>query len=81
MTDKAQINIAVSLAKYVFSKLASKAALSVIDKLERKINGQGAVRAGKEFTLFILYEDIDIKIRFVKSLEDSDLLIDGKLKQ
>ena len=36
MTDNAQINIGVSLAKDVFSKLASKAALSVIDKLKEK---------------------------------------------
>lgn len=64
-----------------FSKLACKAALSVMDKFERKINGQGALRAGKECTLFILYEDTDDKIRIAKSLKDSDLLINGKLKQ
>ena len=52
-----------------------------MDKFERKINGQGALRAGKECTLFILYEDTDDKIRIAKSLKDSDLLINGKLKQ
>ena len=67
--------------KMFFSKLACKAVLSVMDKFERKINDQGALRAGKECTLFILYEDTDDKIRIAKSLKDSDLLINGKLKQ
>ena len=67
--------------KMLISKLACKAVLSVMDKFERKINGQGALRAGKECTLFILYEDTDDKIRIAKSLKDSDLLINGKLKQ
>ena len=67
--------------KMFFSKLACKEVLSVMDKFERKINGQGALRAGKECTLFILYEDTDDKIRIAKSLKDSHLLINGKLKQ
>ena len=40
-------------------KLAAKATLSVLDKFERKISGQGAIRAGKVFTFFISNEDID----------------------
>ena len=49
-------------------------------KDERKISGKGAVRAGKGFTLFISNEDINdiIKIiKIIKSLEDSNVLIDG----
>ena len=45
-----------------------------MNKFERRISGKGAVRAGKGFTLFISNEDI---IKIVKSLEDSQLLIDG----
>ena len=71
------INITVSLAKDVSYKLATKAASSVINKFERKINGQEAIRPGKKFDLFILNEDMDDKIRIVKSLEDSGLLING----
>ena len=38
---------------------------------------KGTVRAGKEFTLFISNEDVGDVIRIVKSLEDSEVLIDG----
>ena len=38
---------------------------------------QGTVRAGKGFTLFISNEDVDDFIKIVKSLEDSEVLIDG----
>ena len=48
-----------------------------INKFERKINGKGAVRAGKEFTLFISNEDINGAIKIIKSLEDSNEWIDG----
>ena len=41
------------------------------------MSGKGTVRAGKEFTLFISNEDVDDVIRIVKSLEDSETLIDG----
>ena len=37
----------------------------------------GAVRAGKGFTLFISNSNMDNIARIVKSLENSDLLIDG----
>ena len=40
------------------------------------MNGKGAATAGKEFTLFILYEDMNDIIKIIKSLEDLDLLID-----
>ena len=57
-------------------KLATKANLSVLDKFEREISGQGVVRAGKGFILFISNEDMD-DIRIVESLEKSGLLNDG----
>ena len=34
-------------------KLATKATLSILDKFEKKVSGEGAVRAEKGFTLFI----------------------------
>ena len=39
--------------------------------------GVGAVRAGKRFTLFILFVCMDNIIRIIKSLENLDVLIDG----
>ena len=46
-------------------------------KFERKINGKGAVRARKQFSLFIWNEDMNDIIKIVKSLEDFVVLIDG----
>ena len=44
---------------------------------ERKISGKEAVRAGKEFTLFISKEDINDIVKIIKPLEDSSVLTDG----
>ena len=65
------------MAKDVLPKLATKATSFVLDKFERKISGQEAVKAGKGFILFISNEDFDDIIKIVESLEKSDLLIDG----
>ena len=46
---------------------------------ERKTSGQGVVKAGKGFTLFISNEDMYIT-EFVESLEELCLLIDDELK-
>ena len=73
---KALIDLAVPLVKDVLHKLATKATSFRFDKFERKISGRGAIRAGKEFPLFISNEDMDI-IQTVESLEKSGLLIDG----
>ena len=51
--------------------------LSILDKFERKVSRQGAVRTGKRSTLFISSEDMDEIIKIVKLVEDADLLIDG----
>ena len=45
--------------------------------IHQKISGKGAVRTGKEFTLFIAHEDMDDTIRIKESLEDSGLIIGG----
>ena len=66
-----------SLVKNVLPKLAAKGTSSAIDKFGRKIIGQGVVRAGKGFTLFISNEDRDDIIIITESLDKLRLLIDG----
>ena len=44
---KVVLDLAVPLAKDVLPKLATKGTSPVLDKFERKINGKGAVRAGR----------------------------------
>ena len=73
---KALINIAIPLARDNLPGLVSNLTSNAINKFERKINGKGTVRAEKEFTLFILKEDMNDVIKIVKSLEDSDVPID-----
>ena len=74
---KALIDLTFPLAKHVLPKLSTKETLSTLDKLERKVSGQGDVRAEKGFTLFISNEDMDNIIKIVESLEHANLLIDG----
>ena len=57
--------------------LVSNLAQNAINKFERKTSRKEAVRAGRELTLFISNEDIIDIIKFIKSLEDSSVLIDG----
>ena len=73
---KALINIAIPLARDNLPGLVSNLTSNAINKFERKINGKGTVRAEKEFTLFILKEDMNDVIKIVKSPEDSDVPID-----
>ena len=74
-------NIVFPFAKDILPGLlnnfASNATSNVIDKLGRKINRKIAVRAGKEFTLFISKENMDDIIKIVDSLKKSGLLING----
>ena len=56
--------------------LVSNLASNAINKLKRKISGKGAVRAGKGFTLFISNEDMNDINKIMKSLENSNVLID-----
>ena len=56
--------------KDISPKLETKATLSILDKFERKINGQGVVRAGKRLTLFISNEDVNNIHKSVESLKN-----------
>ena len=76
LKQKALLDLAVPLAKYVLSKLATNPTLPIIDNFERKISRKGAVRAGKGITLFIskkiwrIYEkDMNDIIKITESLE------------
>ena len=75
---KALTNIAISFARDNLSGLGSNLqyVTYAINKLERKVIGKGAVKAGKGFTLFIWNEDMNDFIKIIKSLEDSGVLID-----
>ena len=74
---KVLIDLTVTLAKDVLPQLASKATSFLLDKFDRKISGQGPVRARKGFALFISNEDMDDIIKIVESIKKSSLLIDG----
>ena len=47
LDKKALLDLAVPLDEDVLPKLATKSTSSVLDKLKRKIIGQGDIRAGK----------------------------------
>ena len=64
---KTLTNIAILLARNNLPGLVSNLTLNATNKFERKINGKGAMRAGKRFTLFILNEDINNIIKIIKS--------------
>ena len=53
---KALTNMAIHLAGGNLPGLVGNLTLNAINKLDRKISGRGAVRAGKGFTLFIFSE-------------------------
>ena len=57
--------------------LVSNLTSNSIYKFKREISGNGALRAGKGFYLFISNEDMNDIIKILKSLEDSGVLIDG----
>ena len=50
---KALTNVAIPLARDNLPGLVNNLTSNAINKFERKIGGKRAVRAGKEFTLFI----------------------------
>ena len=47
------------------------------NKIERKISENGAVRAGKVFTLYVSNKDLNDIIKITKLRADSGVLIDG----
>ena len=57
--------------------IVSNLTSNTINKFERKISAKRPVRTGKGFTLFISNEDMNDTIKYIKSLEDLDILIDG----
>ena len=59
------------------SEFVSNLTSIVINKFERKVSGNEAVRAGKLFALYISKEDMNDIIKIIKSLEDSGVLIDA----
>ena len=67
----------ISLVRNKLPQLVRNSASNAINKFERKISGKGAVIAGKRFTLFISNEDMNDIVKIIKSLEDSNVLIDG----
>ena len=75
MGKKELLDLAFPLAKDVLPKLATKPNSSVLNKFKRKISGQGGVRTGKWFTLFIPNQDMDIII--IEITRKSGLLTDG----
>ena len=74
---KALTNIAIPLARDNLPGLVSNLTSNATTKVERKISGKGAVRAEKGFSLFISNEDTNNIIKIIKSLEDSDVLINA----
>ena len=72
LSKKVLLELVVPLTKDVLPELATKATLSVLDKFERKISRQGAIRAGRR-TLFISNKDMDDVNKIAESLEKSSL--------
>ena len=77
---KALTNVPIHLARDNLPGLVSNLTSSAIDKFDRKISAKRAVRAGKRFTVFISNENMNDIIKIIKSLEDSDVLIDGVIE-
>ena len=56
---RAFLDFGVHVAKNILPTFKAKATSSALDKFERKINGQGDVRSGIGFILFISNRDMD----------------------
>ena len=65
-----------SFSQRTFIWISKQVPSSAINKFVRKTSGKGAVRAGKGFTVFISNKDMNDAIKIIKSLEDSNVLID-----
>lgn len=77
---KALTNVAISLARNNLPGLVGKSnsnATKKFEKRKKKTSSKGVVRAGKGFTFFISYEDMNDIIQIIKSLEDLGRLNDG----
>ena len=65
-----------ALATVAFA-LARENLRGLVSTFNFKISVKGAIRAGKEFTLFISNEDMNDIIKTIKSFKDSSVLING----
>ena len=74
---KAIKNIPIPIARDNLPGLVSNFTSNAKKKIIIIISGKGAVRVGKGFTLFISNEDMNDIIKIIKSLEDSDVLVEG----
>ena len=70
-------NVAIPLARDNLPGLVNNLASNEKNEFERKINGKGAVRAGKRFIWFISNEDLTDINKIIRLLEDSNVLVDG----
>ena len=70
-------NLAIRLAIDSLPRLVSNLDSNAINKFQWKTSRKGAAREEKQFTLFILNEDMHDTIKIIKSLEVSNILIDG----
>ena len=72
------MKVAVPLTKNVLALLATMTPASEIDgAIQRKMCRRSVVIERKGITLVISDKDMDDFIRFIKSLENTDVLIDG----
>ena len=74
---QALTNIAIPSARAKLPGLVSNLTSNAINRFLEIISGKGAAGAEKGFTLFTSNEDLNDIIKITKSLEDSDVLIDG----
>ena len=69
------MKVAMPLAKNVLAPLGLTAAMSAIDgSIQKKIHGSG-------IKLIIEEEDMQDIIKIIKELENSNILLEGKVKQ
>ena len=78
--QKALTNIAIPLTRDKLPRLVRNLTSNAIHKFEKKISEKGTVRAGIRFNVFISNHDMNDIIKIIKSLEDSNVLIDGVTK-
>ena len=75
--EKVIVHLAVPLARDNLPGLVSDLASNATNKFERKKIWKGAVRIAKGFILFISSEDLNDIFKFIKSSEDSNVLINA----
>ena len=74
-------DLANPLARDKLSGLVSNLASNAVNKIERKISGKRAVRAGKRFTLFILIKNMNDITKTIKLFEGSNVFKTNKKQE